>query len=385
MVSNDRKILTTNVFKRNLIAFRKGYRYIVNQGSSRSSKTYSILQLLITVATYSRKPLIISVVSATLPHLKRGAIRDFNDILLRSGLYSDSSWNKTSLTYSIGSSLIEFFSVDQPEKVYGASRDILFINEANHIDEERARQLIIRTRGTIFFDFNPTSQFYVHTDYMLRPEAFYIHSTYRDNPYLEEAIVHELLEAGRRNANFKRVFVDGEIGVSEDVVFGNWELGEFNCDTYIYGQDYGYVNDPTTLIRVGIDERQKRIYLQECFYRARLNTQQIAELNRQHAGTSIIVGDSAEQRLIDELNRLGNRVIPAEKGKGSVMAGITTMLSYSIIVTPDSNNLISELKSYCYIDSQNSILIDRFNHAVDAARYAVMYMLSKASKKVAVV
>jgi len=377
VVSNDRKILTTNVFKRNLMAFRKGYRYIVNQGSSRSSKTYSILQLLITIATYSNKPLIISVVSATLPHLKRGAIRDFNDILLRSGLYSDSSWNKTSLTYSIGISLIEFFSVDQPEKVYGASRDILFINEANHIDEERARQLIIRTRGTIFFDFNPTSQFYVHTDYMLRPEAFYIHSTYRDNPYLEDAIVHELLEAGRRNANFKRVFVDGEIGVSEDVVFSNWQIGEFECESYIFGQDYGFVNDPTTLVKVGIDERGKRIYLQEMYYKPRLNTEQIAKLNLSMAGDSLIIGDSAERRLIDELNRLGCRVIPADKPQGSVMAGILTMQSYDLIVTPDSMNLISELKSYCYIDSQKGIVIDSFNHAIDAARYAVMYMLSK--------
>ena len=377
MVSSDRKILTTNVFKRNLIAYRKGYRYIINQGSSRSSKTYSILQLLITIATFSSKPLIISVVSATLPHLKRGAIRDFNDILLRSGLYSDSSWNKTSLTYSIGSSLIEFFSVDQPEKVYGASRDILFINEANHIDEERARQLIIRTRGTIFFDFNPTSQFYVHTDYLLRPEAYYIHSTYKDNPYLEEAIVHELLEAGKRNENFRKVFVEGEIGSIEGVVFENWEIGEFdNSLQVVYGQDYGFVNDPTTLVRIAIDKKRKKLYICECYYLKGLTTSQIYELNKMHAGQNLIVADSAEPRLIEELRARGNNIVAAKKGQGSVSAGLLSMLDYKIIVDPNSHNLMSELRNYVWLDGRSKIVIDAYNHCIDAARYAFTHLNS---------
>ena len=375
MVSSDSKILTTNVFKRNLIAFRKGYRYIINQGSSRSSKTYSILQLLITIATYSQKPLIISVVSATLPHLKRGAIRDFNDILLRSGLYSDSSWNKTSLTYSIGSSLIEFFSVDQPEKVYGASRDILFINEANHIDEERARQLIIRTRGTIFIDFNPTSQFYVHTDYLLRPEAYYIHSTYKDNPYLEEAIVHELLEAGKRNANFKRVFVEGEVGHIEGVIFENWDFGEFDESLpYLFGQDYGFVNDPTTLVKIAIDEKRKRIYVDEMLYRAGLTTDMIFTINKNYAGENLIIGDSAEPRLITELKGRGLNIRGAQKGKDSVKTGISGMLDYQLIITERSKNIEKELKNYVWIDGKANVPIDAFNHAIDAIRYAFSFI-----------
>jgi phage terminase large subunit len=317
------------------------------------------------------------VVSATLPHLKRGAIRDFNDILLRSGLYSDSSWNKTSLTYSIGNSLIEFFSVDQPEKVYGASRDILFINEANHIDEERARQLIIRTRGTIFFDFNPTSQFYVHTDYLLRPEAYYIHSTYKDNPYLEEAIVHELLEAGKRNENFRKVFVEGEIGSIEGVVFENWEIGEFdNSLQVVYGQDYGFVNDPTTLVRIAIDKKRKKLYICECYYLKGLTTSQIYELNKMHAGQNLIVADSAEPRLIEELRARGNNIVAAKKGQGSVSEGLLSMLDYKIVVTDNSHNLMNELRNYIWLDGRSKIVIDAYNHCIDAARYAFTHLNS---------
>jgi phage terminase large subunit len=315
------------------------------------------------------------VVSATLPHLKRGAIRDFNDILLRSGLYSDSSWNKTSLTYSIGSSLIEFFSVDQPEKVYGASRDILFINEANHIDEERARQLIIRTRGTIFIDFNPTSQFYVHTDYLLRPEAYYIHSTYKDNPYLEEAIVHELLEAGKRNANFKRVFVEGEVGHIEGVIFENWDFGEFDESLpYLFGQDYGFVNDPTTLVKIAIDEKRKRIYVDEMLYRAGLTTDMIFTINKNYAGENLIIGDSAEPRLITELKGRGLNIRGAQKGKDSVKTGISGMLDYQLIITERSKNIEKELKNYVWIDGKANVPIDAFNHAIDAIRYAFSFI-----------
>jgi len=324
------------------------------------------------------------VVSATLPHLKRGAIRDFNDILLRSGLYSDSSWNKTSLTYSIGSSLIEFFSVDQPEKVYGASRDILFINEANHIDEERARQLIIRTRGTIFFDFNPTSQFYVHTDYLLRPEAYYIHSIYKDNPYLEEAIVHELLEAGKRNANFKRVFVDGEVGKLEGVVFDNWDIGEFDTSLdFILGQDFGYASDPSTLVKIAVDEGKKIIYLDECFYKNGLTTNSLFELNRQYAGNRLIVADRSNPRLIDELKALGNNIVPAVSadGSGVISTGLLTMQDYMIIVTENSTNLMNELKTYVWLDERGKLAIDKFNHAIDAARYGFMYVKHQSRHK----
>lgn len=377
MVSNERNILTTNVFKRNLIAFRNGYRYIINQGSSRSSKTYSILQLLITIATYSHKPLIISVVSATLPHLKRGAIRDFNDILLRSGLYSDSSWNKTSLTYSIGSSLIEFFSVDQPEKVYGAARDILFVNEVNSISEDIFRQLAIRTKEKIFVDFNPTHEFYIHTDYMKRPNAKFIHSTFRQNPYLSKEIINELLTAGERNENFRKVFVEGEIGSIEGVVFENWEVGEFdNSLQVVYGQDYGFVNDPTTLVRIAIDKKRKKLYICECYYLKGLTTSQIYELNKMHAGQNLIVADSAEPRLIEELRARGNNIVAAKKGQGSVSAGLLSMLDYKIIVDPNSHNLMSELRNYVWLDGRSKIVIDAYNHCIDAARYAFTHLNS---------
>jgi phage terminase large subunit len=306
---------------------------------------------------------LISVVSQTLPHLKRGAIRDFLDYLITTGQYDDNAWSRGALTYTIGNSTIEFFSVDQPDKVYGAARDILFCNEVNSINEEAFRQLAIRTRDKIFVDYNPTHEFYIHTDYKNRENAKYIHSTFKKNPYLSKEIITELIEAGKRNANFQKVFVEGEIGTIEGTVFNNWDIGDFDTSLqYAFGQDYGFSNDPTTLVKIAINKDKKRIYLKECFYLKGLSTDQIFELNRTHAADSLIIGDSAEPRLIDELRKKGNNIKPAEKGQGSVSAGLLALQDYDLIVTPDSVNLQRELRNYVWLDRGSKLVIDDFNH-----------------------
>lgn len=369
-------IKLTEVFEKNAKAYVDGYRYIINQGSARSSKTYSILQLLHFIAKKPKKR-IISVVSKTLPHLKRGALRDFQDYLITTGQYDDKAYNRSTLTFKFGDSIIEFFSVDQPEKVYGASRDILFVNEVNSISEDIFRQLAIRTKEKIFVDFNPTHEFYIHTDYMKRPNAKFIHSTFRQNPYLSKEIINELLTAGERNENFRKVFVEGEIGSIEGVVFENWEVGEFdNSLQVVYGQDYGFVNDPTTLVRIAIDKKRKKLYICECYYLKGLTTSQIYELNKMHAGQNLIVADSAEPRLIEELRARGNNIVAAKKGQGSVSAGLLSMLDYKIIVDPNSHNLMSELRNYVWLDGRSKIVIDAYNHCIDAARYAFTHLNS---------
>jgi phage terminase large subunit len=368
------KAKLTKVFGENAEAFRLGKRYIINQGSARSSKTYSILQLLHFVAQ-TEKPRLISIVSKTLPHLKRGAIRDFLDYLKKTEQFEDKNWAKGELIYTIGKSQIEFFSVDQPDKVYGPARDILFCNEVNRIDEETFRQLAIRTRETIFTDFNPTHEFYMHTDYMNRANAKFIHSTFADNPYLDENIVLELIEAGKRNTNFQKVFVEGVIGYVEGVVFENWSIGEFDDSLqYAFGQDYGFSKDPTTLIKVAIDKKNKKLYLHECFYKQGLSTQQIYELNKTYAGNSLIVGDSSEPRLIDELSRMGLNIKGAEKGQGSVSAGLLAMQDYDIVITEESQNLHKEMRNYVWLDSGSKLVIDDFNHGIDAGRYIFQYL-----------
>ncbi len=367
-------IKLTEVFEKNARAYVDGYRYIINQGSARSSKTYSILQLLHFIAKKPKKR-IISVVSKTLPHLKRGALRDFQDYLITTGQYDDKAYNRSTLTFKFGDSIIEFFSVDQPEKVYGASRDILFVNEVNSISEDIFRQLAIRTKEKIFVDFNPTHEFYIHTDYMKRPNAKFIHSTFRQNPYLSKEIINELLTAGQRNENFRKVFVEGEIGSIEGVVFENWEIGEFdNSLQVVYGQDYGFVNDPTTLVRIAIDKKRKKLYICECYYLKGLTTSQIYELNKMHAGQNLIVADSAEPRLIEELRARGNNIVAAKKGQGSVSEGLLSMLDYKIVVTDNSHNLMSELRNYIWLDGRSKIVIDAYNHCIDAMRYAFTYL-----------
>ena len=376
-------IKTTKVFEKNLKAYVDGNRYIINQGGARSSKTYSIIQLLILIAMYQKKETYVSIVSATLPHLKRGAMRDFFSVLQSLNMYDENSYNRTDKIYRINKTQIEFFSVDTAEKVYGSSRDLLFINEANNIDEERARQLVIRTKGTVFFDFNPTCEFYVHTDYMTRKNSTYIHSTFADNPYLDENIKQELHEAGERNQNFKRVFVDGEIGVSQDLIFTNWEIGEFVENenvAVIYGQDYGYVSSPTTLIKIGVDRKNHLIYAHECYYLKGLGVDRIAQLNEESAGKGLIVADSAEVRLIDELKKRGNNIKPAIKGK--VATELLLLQDYKLIITPVSANIIKELQMYRWLDTNNSVPVDNFNHAIDSLRYGYTYISGNAEKKV---
>lgn len=364
---------TTRVFELNLDAYMDGVKFIINQGGARSGKTFSILQILYIVAKYSKKPLLISVVSQTLPHLKRGAMRDFENIVSAIGDYRPDAWNKTDKTYRVGRSSIEFFSVDNPGKAYGAARDLLFLNEVNNIDEEITRQLVIRTRGTVFMDFNPRSEFYVHSDYMTRKNARLIKSTYLDNKYLDESVRQELIDAGERNENFKRVFLLGEIGVAEDVVFNNWEFGAFDDSLQVvFGQDFGYVTDPTTLIKVAVNQKAKTIYIDECFYRKGLSTKEIAELDRHYAGNGLIVGDCSEPRLIDEL-RMAGLNIRAYDGYRKIATGLMAMQDYKLIITPNSSNVAKELTMYRWVDYNARLTVDGFDHAIDAMRYAFYY------------
>lgn len=367
---------TTDVFSKNLEAYNLGFRHIPNQGSARSSKTFSILQLLYLIAKYSKQPLLISVVSESLPHLKRGAIRDFKQFMLDSGEWNDEKWSKGNFIYEVNQSQIEFFSCDVAGKVHGPSRDILFINECNRIDFETAQQLIIRTRKCCFYDYNPVCEFWVHNEIIPRKDCKYIHSTFLDNPYLDISIAKELIYAGKRNENFKKVYVLGEIGTVEGTVFNDWEIGEFiDTGQIIFGQDYGFSNDPTTLIKISVDSNHRIVYCEECFYKPGLSTNQIFELNKSYALNHLIIGDSAEPRLIDELKKLGLNIKGAEKGQGSVSVGLLALQDYKLIVSEKSVNLQKELRNYIWLDKGSKLVIDDYNHLIDALRYAFSYIV----------
>lgn len=358
-------------------AFRTGQRYVINEGGTRSSKTFSVLTVLINIAN-SRPFLVCSVVSETFPHLRKGAIRDFQSIMQRAWLWSEVNWSKSESTYTFASgSIIEFFSVDAPGKVHGPARDILFINEAQNIDYEIARHLFVRTTGTIFIDFNPTHEFWAHTE--LKPDAgtTWIHSTYKDNPYLTAEQVKEI-ERNRHNLHWWTVYGEGKIGRLEGLVFPSFALCDQMPDGGVqcYGLDFGYTNDPTALVEVKLIG--ENLYIRQHVYRTGLLNRDIAAM-MEAAGVvkhyDEVFADSAEPKTIEELRQSGYNIRPADKGKDSILTGIQFINQHRLHVTKDSTDLIKELRNYTYItDSTGAATnkpIDAFNHAIDALRYAV--------------
>lgn len=210
-----------------------------------------------------------------------------------------------------------------------------------------------------------------------KADTTYIHSTYLDNlEHLNDSFVQQVeVMRLRRPEKYKHQILGGWLDKAEGVIFSNWEIGEFRkVGNSVWGQDYGFSNDPTTLIETNIDKSNKRIYLKECFYLPKLTTSEISRLNRQYAGDGLIIGDSAEPRLITELRRECN-VKEAVKGQGSVTYGISLLQDYDLIIDPNSTNLIKELNNYSWLEKKSNTPIDDHNHLIDAARYAISYQL----------
>ena len=210
---------TTRVFSELLKGYGQGARYLDSCGGTRSGKTYSCLQLLIILAMFDPTPTITSVVSETLPHLKRGAIRDFQEIMETEGLWERSRWHDGDKVYTFSSgSIIEFFSADSPAKVHGPKRDRLFLNEAQNIAYESARQMFVRTTGTVFIDYNPTCEFWVHTKIHGSGREYSIHSTYLDNPFLSNEQIKEI-EGNRNDSGWWRVYGEGKVGTLDGLIY----------------------------------------------------------------------------------------------------------------------------------------------------------------------
>jgi phage terminase large subunit len=365
----------------NKIAQLKKRVRIVRGGTS-SSKTFSIIPMLITYAV-QKDNTEISIVSESIPHLRRGAIRDFLKIMQMVGMYDPNKWNKSSLTYTFSNnSFIEFFSADQPDKLRGARRDVLFINECNNVDWESYYQLAIRTRKFIYLDYNPVTEFWVDTELIGDEDSEMIILTYKDNEALDPSIVAEIEKAREKGetssywANWFRVYGLGQIGNLEGVIFSNYQLIDTIPDDARLlgcGVDFGYSVDPTAIVEV-YQYNDQRIIKEICYRTGMLNSDIAKVLPK---GVPIYA-DSAEPKSIEEIRRFGISIKGVTKGKDSINYGIQVMQGQNYMITKDSTNLIKELRGYCWDKGKDGKTLPipvGDDHIIDAWRYFEMESL----------
>jgi len=361
----------TNVFDRTLDAYQSGAHLIVEQGGQGSSKTYSILQLLYLIAKKEKRR--ITIASYALPHLKAGAMADFDKILESFDENPGTLKNISESTYYIGKSSIEFFGIEgNIAKAHGPRRDILFINECNRkITYEVFDMLATRTQGAVFLDYNPDQEFWVHDKIMPNFKYSFIKSTFLDNPWLPERELNNILSKKDKLGfeNWWRVYGEGELGKFEGAIFTNWRYGEFDESLpYGYGMDFGF-NDPDALVKIAIDHKRRVIYADEKIYKSGNSFNDLRLLiNANTKREDLVVADCADARMISELSRFVN-MVPVNKKAITVSEALKMMQGYEIIITEGSSNLAKELGNYLWNDKKAGIPIHAFCHLIDGMRY----------------
>jgi phage terminase large subunit len=342
---------------------------------------------LIVKALESTEPLVISIVRKSLPSLRISVMRDFFDILKQLDLYNAEQHNKTENTYQLNNTLVEFFSIDDAQKRRGTKRDILFVNEVNELSWEDFFQLNIRTTQQVFMDFNPSETFWYNDQIQNRDDVTIIHSTYKDNPYLNEEQVNEIERLQFTDLQYYQIYALGEFAGHVDLIYTYIpvdDIPDFGAKLVALGLDWGYSNDPTTLVEVW--KWNDAVYLNELIYERNLTNQDIADkLTELGVDKYVeIIADSAEPKSIEEIRRSGFNIKPATKGPDSILNGIDILKRNRIHVTKQSTNIIKELNGYKWVtDKDGNRLnkpVDMFNHALDAVRYVALNKLSNKAK-----
>ena len=350
------------------------YKIICNQGGARSGKTYSILQNLTTIS--EQEDLEISVVSKTLPHIKKGALKDFQNIRKAWDIYNDNLFNKTDLIYKYNNdSYFEFFSADKSDKLRGPGRDVLYINEVNNLSYMEYKELAMRTRGKIFIDYNPVDEYHwIYDKIIPRKDCKFIQSNIFDNwDFLPDSQREEILNLKDEDLNLWKIYGLGERAKATNIIYDKFRISNERSEGQtIYGLDFGF-NNPTALIKVQHPNGNK-LYVQVLLYESHLTNAELIEKlkllipNR----NDYIYADSASPDKIEEISKAGFNIFPADK---SVSSGLDFCKRFEQIITPDSLEYIKEIKSYKYKTDRNGIVLEepiKFNdHLMDAFRYCV--------------
>ena len=371
------KINTTNVFNR---AYKSKTRITCLQGGTRSSKTYSLCQLFI-IKCLEETGKTLTIVRKTLPALKGTAYRDVLNILKELELYAEENHNKSELSYLLNGNLIEFISVDQPQKIRGRKRDYLWLNEANEFTYEDWTQLILRTTEQIYLDYNPSDPYsWIYEKVLTRDDCTFIKSTYLANPFLDDDTIAEIERLKDLDPDYWRVYGLGEIGTVQTMIFRNFDLVDDVQGRLIgYGLDFGFTNSPTALVEVR--QLDDNLYIKEPLYEKRLTNTDLANKLKEFGidRQTEIVGDSAEPKSIEEIYRQGFNIKPAKKGAG-IHLGIDIMRRYKLHITKDSLNAIKEFRGYKWATDKNGDVLNNpvkvNDHLIDATRYLCLNKLA---------
>ena len=343
-------------------------------GGTAAGKTIGILLYLIDLAQSDEKPTLTSIVSESFPHLKRGVMRDFLNIMEECRRFKDERWNKTDYIYTFGTgSKIEFFSADQPGKVRGPRRQRLFLNEANNISHEVFDQLEVRTEEFIFIDYNPISEFWAYTELIgKRDDVDFITLTYKDNEALNEDIVRTI-EQRKNKTGWWKIYGLGELGESEQKIYKGWQIvDELPHEARLerYWLDFGYTNDETAI--GAIYYYNGGYILDEVCYQKELSNKQIADILK-NVKPALTIADSAEPKSIAEIKSYGVNILPCEKGPDSVRQGIQLVQEQQISVTKQSVNVIKEYHNYLWETDRDGKVINIpqgiWDHHMSGIRY----------------
>lgn len=369
-------VKATPVFQKNWEAIQSKTRFIINEGGSRSSKTYSIIQCLILWCLQNPKKTV-SVIRKTFPSLRATAYRDFIEIMRDMGLYDEKSHSKTENIYTFyNGAMMEFFAADDEQKLRGRKRDIAWINESNELFYEDFQQINMRTSNKIILDYNPSDmESWIY--YIPEEKSIKIHSTYHDNPFLSQDIKDEIENYKHSDPDYYTIFALGQRAHSKENVYHQWKIGEHPSylTEHIYAIDFGFTH-PTALVRIFYHPQHNEIWIEELIYESHLTSQDLLDL-MESVGVDrsrTIVCETARPEIVSDLKRVGYKCVLAKK---EVKEGIMVVKSFAITISPNSKNIIKENFNYRY-KKVNGILLEEpvklFDDAMDAIRYGCFWI-----------